>query len=244
MWRGRWRWQHRRSSNRRRHDRGARGRCDGEHLALELIGSVSPRDAMVTASGRHVKVENGSFRAPLRLAGRVMRIAVAATASGYRRSAQELTVYYAAPRSSQVTGGGSSAGSAGSPSAANSGGLVNRLCAHQNKEVLALPGFTASNVKRVEATVQRRDEAFIDDLEAIAKGSGGGWLAPFLTGFKALSGDSKAFDAASAADNVTRAERVYNKIVALRSQVVSLAGSLAIPDCVDTAYLVGGNGKS
>lgn len=56
--------------------------------ALKLIGSVSPRDAKVTAAGTNVKVENGSFRQPLTLAGRVLRIAVAASAPGYRPSAR------------------------------------------------------------------------------------------------------------------------------------------------------------
>jgi hypothetical protein len=211
--------------------------------ALELIGSVSPPDATVTAAGATVKVENGSFRAPLRLTGSVMRIAVAATAPGYRPAAQVLMVRYQAPPPSQQTGGGSSGGSSYAPSGGRDA-LVNHLCARHNREVLALPGFTPSNVRTVEASVKRLNTAFIDDLEAISDGSGGSWLTPFLARFRALAGDSAAFDAAGAADNIALAKRVYNKMVALRTQLVSLAGSLAIPDCTDTAYLVGGNGKA
>ena len=110
--------------------------------------------------------------------------------------------------------------------------------------MLALPGFTPSNVTTVDAAVHRLDKRLLNEMERVAHRPGGSPVAPFLTGFRALVVDSNRIAVAFVDHDIGLAKRVYRKLVVLRSTLGSLAQSLGIPDCVDTTYLVGGNGKA
>jgi hypothetical protein len=77
--------------------------------SLDVLGTVSPRDAVVLVSGRRARVAGGEFKLPLTLTGAVTHITVVATARGYVTSTTPRTVHYAAAPQSQQPGGPASA---------------------------------------------------------------------------------------------------------------------------------------
>ncbi len=81
--------------------------------SVEVIGNVSPRDAVVSVSGRPAVVQSGVFRVPLTLSEPFTRITVAATATGYTSSSTGITVHYAALAGGEQ--GNSSAGASYTP---------------------------------------------------------------------------------------------------------------------------------
>ena len=78
--------------------------------SLEVVGSVSPHNAVVSVSGRPATVQSGVFHAPLTLSGPITHITVAATASGYTSSSTGITVHYTATGGTQdnASSGGAS----------------------------------------------------------------------------------------------------------------------------------------
>jgi hypothetical protein len=102
--------------------------------SLEVVGSVSPHNAVVSVSGRPATVQGGVFHAPLTLSGPITHITVAATASGYTSSSTGITVHYTATGGTQDNassggasyippgGGKPSSGSGGSASGAPGSG--------------------------------------------------------------------------------------------------------------------------
>jgi hypothetical protein len=65
---------------------------------IVVLGTVRPKLAVVTVSGKRIRVINGTFKHPLVLHGRLTRIQVVASAAGYAGSATDISVRYA-PRS-------------------------------------------------------------------------------------------------------------------------------------------------
>jgi hypothetical protein len=71
--------------------------------SLEVVGSVSPHNAVVSVSGRPATVQGGVFHVPLKLSEPITHITVAATASGYTSSSTGITVHYTASSGAQDT---------------------------------------------------------------------------------------------------------------------------------------------
>ena len=63
--------------------------------ALQLVGHVTPANAVVVVGHQAVQVRKGTFRQPLVLLGRLTHISVSATASGFRGASTVIAVRYA-----------------------------------------------------------------------------------------------------------------------------------------------------
>lgn len=84
---------------------------------IEVLGTIEPKNGVVTVSGKRAQVENGTFRRPMLLTTRLTRIKIVARARGYVDSTMEVSVSYQ-PRPRPASGG--VAGSPGSSSGPNS----------------------------------------------------------------------------------------------------------------------------
>lgn len=87
-----------------------------------VTGTVEPKNAAVTISGRNAQVKNGVFRSPILLRARLTRIRIAATAHGYVSSVTEVAVGYSPRASSRVSSSSSDQAPAAAATSAGSSG--------------------------------------------------------------------------------------------------------------------------
>ena len=86
--------------------------------SIEVLGTVSPEDAVLRISSRRVRVRHGAFKTSILLHRGLTRIRIKARARGFAGSSMTVLVRYAPPRAGTVapTGGAGGAPSSQSPS--------------------------------------------------------------------------------------------------------------------------------
>jgi hypothetical protein len=209
--------------------------------SLEVIGDVSPRDAVVSVSGRRASVTNGEFKLPLTLAGVVTRITIVATARGYVTSMTPITVRYAAPPPSQQNGGQSSTVA---PSVVLLG-RANRLCIARNKQVLALPVLTPANLAAHDAAMAKLNGSVVRQLRALEHASSDvSTLAPFVDFLATAAADTAKIEAVSKAGNGVLASQLTQQEFDRALQLNSAASALGIPACGLAARWRVGSGRA
>lgn len=212
--------------------------------SLEVMGDVSPRDAVVSVSGRRASVANGEFRLSLALAGKVTHVTIVATARGYLTSTTPVTVRYAAPPPSQQDGGQSSPPAPAGPSVAFLG-RANQLCAAHDKQVLALPVLTPANLAAHDAAMAKLNASVVAQLRAVEHTSADRrTLAPFVDFLATAAADTAKIEAVSKAGNGAQATHLTQLEFDQGLALHSAASALGIPACGLAALWRVGSGRS
>jgi hypothetical protein len=102
---------------------------------IEVLGTISPKDAVLRVSGKRVRVIQGAFEKPVSLRKGMTHITVDATAKGFATSSTVISVRYVLRRRPRSPGAGSSSqpATAVPPSSGGQAGGV-------------LPGFEADAI--------------------------------------------------------------------------------------------------
>jgi hypothetical protein len=77
---------------------------------IEVLGTVTPENAVLHVSGKRVRVTHGVFKTPILLHTALTRIRIEARAKGFVGSSVIVLVRYAPPRAGAVVGAGGIAG--------------------------------------------------------------------------------------------------------------------------------------
>lgn len=101
---------------------------------IEVLGTISPKDAVLRVFGKRVRVIHGAFEKPVSLRKGMTHITIDATANGFAASSRVISVRYVPTRRPRSPGAGSSSqGTAVPPSSGGQAGSV-------------LPGFEADAI--------------------------------------------------------------------------------------------------
>ena len=216
--------------------------------SIEVIGHVSPRNAIVSVSGHRVTVQRGAFRQPLTLSGSVSHITVAATASGYARSTVPITVHYTAPAVTEQAGSTtqqttSAPGSKPPPSVASVTTRANKLCAIQNNAVSAQPAITSTTVAGALTQDASLTGSLIEKLRSVAKTAPNqSELDRFAGGLEAEAADAGVISSDLSAGRSSSAQSILAQEQVLGQQAYGEAIALKLPECGEAALMIGPSG--
>lgn len=93
---------------------------------IEVLGTITPRDAALRVFGKRVRVRHGAFRARIVLHRGVTRIRIKASARGFLGSSMTVSVRYAPPHGSSVAATEGQTEASDTPAAASSSGTSGR----------------------------------------------------------------------------------------------------------------------
>jgi hypothetical protein len=86
---------------------------DGARVAvptIEVLGTITPKNAVLRVSGKRVRVRHGAFKTPILLHKGLTRIRIKARAKGFLGSSVSVSVRYAPPRGGTVAAAGGESG--------------------------------------------------------------------------------------------------------------------------------------
>jgi Glucodextranase, domain B len=210
--------------------------------SLEVVGSVSPHNAVVSVAGRPAAVQGGVFRAPLKLSGPITHITVAATASGYASSSTGITVHYTAPGGAQDNASSGGASYFPPPSRAVLLAQADRLCAARNQTVAAEPALTPATLVSDTGTTATVNTKLVSAVRGVAgEGNAGHPLIPFTTGIQSGTSAARTIAADLVAHLPDDAQQFFTYETNTEHQLDKDASALGLPSCSQTALTLAGS---
>lgn len=210
--------------------------------SLEVVGSVSPHNAVVSVSGRPATVQGGVFHAPLTLSGPIIHITVAATASGYTSSSTGITVHFIATRGTQDNASSGGASYIPPPSRAVLLAQAERLCASRNQAVAAEPALTPATLVSDTGTTVTLNKKLVSAVRGVAReGNAGHPLIPFTTGIQSATSAARTIAADLVAKLPHDAQQFFSYETNTERQLEKDVSALGLPSCSQTALTLAGS---
>ncbi len=210
--------------------------------SLEVVGSVSPHNAVVSVSGRPATVHRGVFHVPLTLSGPITHITVAATASGYTSSSTGITVHFTATGGTQDNASSGGASYTPPPSRAVLLAQAERLCASRNQAVAAEPALTPTTLVSDTGTTVTLNTKLVSAVRGVAgEGNAGNPLIPFTTGIQSATSAARTIAADLVAKLPHDAQQFFSYETNTEQQLERDASALGLPSCSQTALTLAGS---